>query len=183
LVLLAESALTYQRNLLWTASIDLWKDSVSKSPNKVRPRFQLARAYYDAASCANAVVEYRKAAELQPPTFDLLLDWGLALDCAGKPDEAVEKMIQAAAIEPNAHVYSQIGMEFAKLQKYPQALDALAKGIQMDPNFLGGILYVYRGNVYKLQGNNTQAAEEYRHALAIDPQNQAARDALLRLGQ
>lgn len=183
LVLLAESALTYQRNLLWSASIDLWKDSVSKSPNKVRPRFQLARAYYDAASCANSVDEYQKAAQLQPPSFDLLLDWALALDCAGRPDEAVEKLIQAAAIEPNAHVYSQMGMEYAKLQKYPQALDALAKGIQMDPNFLGGILYVYRGNVYNLQGNNTQAVEEYRHALAIDPQNQAARDGLKRLGQ
>jgi len=183
LVLLAESTLTYQRNLLWSASMDLWKDSVSKSPDKVRPRFQLARAYYDAASCANSVDEYQKAAQLQPPSFDLLLDWALALDCAGRPDEAVEKLIQAAAIEPNAHVYSQMGMEYAKLQKYPQALDALAKGIQMDPNFLGGILYVYRGNVYNLQGNNTQAVEEYRHALAIDAQNQAARDGLKRLGQ
>jgi Tfp pilus assembly protein PilF len=62
-------------------------------------------------------------------------------------------------------------------------LDALAKAIQIDPNFMGGLLYVYRGNVYNLQGNNVQAVEEYRHALAIDPQNQAARDALTRLGQ
>ncbi len=183
MLLLAESALTYQRNLLWTASIDLWKDSVAKSPNKVRPRFQLARAYYDAASCPNAVDEYRKAAQLQPPSFELLLDWALALDCAGRPDEAVEKLLQAAALEPNAHVYSQLGMEYAKLQKYPQALDALAKGIRVDPSFLGGIMYVYRGNVYNLQGNNTQAAEEYRRALAIDPQNQAAQDGLKRLGQ
>ncbi|HEY6393007.1 MAG TPA: hypothetical protein VIX89_17130 [Bryobacteraceae bacterium] len=183
LVLLAEAALAYQRNLLWSASIDLWKDSVSKSPNKLRPRFQLARAYYDAASCANSVDEYQKAAQLQPPSFDLLLDWGLALDCAGRPDEALDKMLQASALEPGAHVYSQLGMEYAKVHKYPEALDALAKAIQIDSNFLGGLLYVYRGNVYNLQGNNAQAAEEYRHALAIDPQNQAARDALTRLGQ
>jgi hypothetical protein len=183
LVLLAEAGLTYQRNLLWTASIDLWKDSVSKSPNKLRPRFQLARAYYDAASCANSVDEYQKAAQLQPPSFDLLLDWGLALDCAGRPGEAVDKMLQASALEPGAHVYSQLGMEYAKVHKYPEALDALAKAIQRDPNFMGGLLYVYRGNVYSLQGNNTQAVEEFRHALAIDPQNQAARDALTRLGQ
>jgi len=182
LVLLAESALTYQRNLLWTASIDLWKDSVSKSPQKLRPRFQLAHAYYDAASCANSVDEYQKAAQLQPPSFDLLLDWGLALDCAGRPAEALEKMLQASALEPGAHVYSQLGMEYAKVHKYPEALDALAKAIRMDPNFLGGLLYVYRGHVYSLQGNNPQAVEEYRHALTIDPRNQAARDALTRLG-
>src|SRR5260370_125420 len=117
------------------------------------------------------------------PFIGLLLIWALALDCAGRPDDAVEKMIQASTVESNAHVYSQIGMEYAKLHKYPQALDALAKGIQIDPNFLGGIQYVYRGNVYSLQGNTTQAAEEYRHALAIDPLNQPAREGLTRLGQ
>ena len=107
----------------------------------------------------------------------------LALDCAGRPGEAVDKMLQASALEPGAHVYSQLGMEYAKMHKYPEALEALAKAIQIDPNFMGGLLYVYRGNVHNLQGNNTQAVEEYRHALTIDPQNQAARDALTRLGQ
>ena len=34
-VLLAEAAATYQRNQLWASSIDLWKDSVAKSPNKL----------------------------------------------------------------------------------------------------------------------------------------------------
>jgi len=41
-VLLVEGALTYQRNLLWGNAIDIWKDTVTKSPQKLRPRFQLA---------------------------------------------------------------------------------------------------------------------------------------------
>src|SRR3984957_4966265 len=54
LVLVAEGALTYQRNLLWGSAIDIWKDTVSKSPRKLRPRFQLAFAYFQAASCGNS---------------------------------------------------------------------------------------------------------------------------------
>ena len=42
-------------------------------------------------------------------------------------------------------------MEYAKIGKYPQALDALETAAKLDPNF--GMTYVYRGNVYSLQGN------------------------------
>jgi Tfp pilus assembly protein PilF len=37
--------------------------------------------------------------------------------------------------------------------------------------------------VYAQQGNKAQAAEEYRHALSLDSQLQAARDALARVSQ
>jgi tetratricopeptide (TPR) repeat protein len=74
-------------------------------------------------------------------------------------------------------------MEYGKMGQYPQALDALATAIQLNPNFMGGISYVYRGDVFSAQGNKQQAAEEYRHALAIDPGNQMARDKLARLGR
>lgn len=175
-VLIAEAAAAYQRNLLWSSTVDLWKDSVAKSPNKLRPRFQLAKAYYDVQRYTDAVEEYKKAAQLGAPTFDLLVDWGLAYDGMGNFDEAVEKFRQAANLEASAHVYSQIGMEYGKAGKYPQALDALATAEKLDPNF--AMTYYYRGLVYTQEGNNPQAAQEFRHVLAIDPQNQVARDAL-----
>jgi Tfp pilus assembly protein PilF len=183
LILLVEGAATYQRNQVWGTAIDMWTDTVAKSPNKLRPRFQLAMAYFQVGHYPEAIEHFEKAAQLEPPKFDLLLDWALAYDGAGKPADAITKLLQAAAIEKSAHVYSQIGMEFGKMGEYPQALDALAIAIQLDPNFMGGISYIYRGNVFSAQGNQQQAAEEYRHALAIDPNSSAARAALARLGQ
>jgi type IV pilus assembly protein PilF len=76
-------------------------------------------------------------------------------------------------------VYSQIGMEYAKLAQYTQALDALDQAVKLDPNF--GMTYVYRGHIFALQGNKPRAATEYQKALEIDPHNQAARDAMVRL--
>jgi len=172
---------TYQRNLLWGNAVDFWKDSVGKSPRKIRPRFQLASAYYQAGSCANAAEEYRKAAELERPSFDLLLDWALAYDCDGRSADAVAKLKEAAGIEPSAHVYSQIGMEYAKMGQYREALDALATAEKANPSF--AMTYYYLGNVHSLEGDQAQAAADYRRVLALDPENQPASAALARLGR
>jgi Tfp pilus assembly protein PilF len=43
--------------------------------------------------------------------------------------------------------------------------------------------YYTRGNVFEEQGDKAQAAEEYKHALALDPRLGLAREALLRVGQ
>ena len=183
LVLVVEGAATYQRNIVWVTPINMWSDTVSKSPHKLRPRFQLAMAYFQAGHYPEALENFEKAAQLEPPNFDLLLDWALAYDGVGKPAEAISKLREAAALEKNAHVYSQIGMEYGKMGQYPQALDALATAIQIDPTFMGGMPYVYRGDVFAAQGNKLQAAEEYRHAVGIDPANGVAREKLARLGQ
>jgi len=180
-VLLIEGALTYQRNLLWNNPVDMWSDSVAKSPLKARPRFQLAYAEYIAGRCPESVAEFERTSHLQPPAYDLLLDWALAYDCAGNFNLAVEKMNQAAAMEPSAHVFSQIGMEFAKAGKYPEALDELEKAARYDPNF--EMIYAYRGGVFEKLGNAERAAEEYHQALRLDPRNQMALDGLRRLGR
>jgi tetratricopeptide (TPR) repeat protein len=180
-VLLIEGALTYRRNLLWSNPIDMWTDTVSKSPRKPRPNFQLAYAHYQAGGCPEAVRQFERTSQLQPPAYDLFVDWALALDCAGNFNAAVEKLNQAAAIEPSAHVFSQIGMEYAKSGRYPEALDVLETAARLDPNF--EMTYAYRGGVFEKLEKPDRAAEEYHHALAIDPKNLMAIDGLRRLGR
>ena len=180
-VLVVEGTITYQRNLLWGSAIDIWKDTAAKSPHKLRPQFQLAFTYFQAASCANAVDEFQKAAALETPTFDLLLDWALAYDCAGNSQQAIAKLQQAAALHPDAHVYSQIGMEYGKIGKFPEALDALTTAQRLDPRF--AMTYYYLGNVHAIQGNQAQAVQDYQRVVTLDPNNGPARDALARMGR
>lgn len=180
-VLLAAAGLTFQRNQLWSNAVSIWQDSVSKSPNKFRPRFQFAYANYNAGQCSEAVAQFEQAAKLEKPDFSLFLDWALAYDCAGNPSAAIEKLNQAAALEKSAHVYSQIGMEYAKERQYALALDALATAAALDPNF--AMTYFYRGNIYAIQGNKARATEEYRHAQALDPQIPGVQDALSRVAR
>lgn len=175
------SLVTYQRNEVWTSPITLWEDAVDKAPDKVRPRFQLAYAHYEIGQCPEAVTQYGAAAELEPPNQELLIDWALALDCAGDSAEALRRLGEAAELDNTAHVRSLMGMVYGKLGQRDAALRVLAEAEQIDPNF--DTTYVYRGNVYETEGSLAAAAQEYRHALALNPANSAARDGLGRVNR
>ncbi len=180
-VLTVCSVLTYQRSAVWASPVALWQDAAEKSPRKYRPHFQLASAYFESGDCAPAARAFEEASRLAPPDYDLFVDWGLALDCSGNWQEAVAKLQQAFAIQPSAHIESQIGMVYAKKAKWDEALAALAKAEQLDPKF--EMTYVYRGGVFESTGNKAAAAEQYRRALAINPLNPAAKEALARVSQ
>jgi hypothetical protein len=172
--------LTYQRNQVWSNPMALWQDVVNKSPNKYRPRFQLAYQQYEENRCAESVESYDIASRLAPVDDQLLIDWGLALDCAGRSAEAVDKLRQAALFNDTAHVHTQIAVVFAKQQKFSEALEELGRAERMDPYY--DMTYFYLGSVAQALGNRAEAQRFYRHALELNPQNQAARDALARRG-
>ena len=175
------SVLTYQRSQVWASPIDLWKDAAAKSPKKWRPRFQLAYAYYDAGDFSRASDAYEAASHLEPPGFNLLVDWALALDGQGRPQDALMKLQQASLLERSAHVQALIGMVYAKQSKWQEALAALEQAEKIDPRF--DVTYLYRGNIYEAAGDKAAAAAQYQRAIALNPANQAARDALARVSQ
>jgi tetratricopeptide (TPR) repeat protein len=181
-VLILCSVLTYKRNQVWSSPLALWQDSVNKSPDKYRPRFQLARQLFDENRCVDAVKSYEAASRLGPMQDQLLIDWALALDCAGRPvDEVVNKFRQAASIYDTAHVHTQIAAEYARHKRYPEALEELDIAEKMDPSY--DVTFFYRGGVSEALGNRPEAQRFYRHALELNPQDQPARDALKRVSQ
>ena len=172
LVLAVLSAATWKRNQVWSSAVAVWEDAVAGAPAKARPRFQLAHAHYREGRCAEAATHYARAAELGNPDHSLFVDWALALDCAGRPDEALEKLNQAAALERTAHVLSTIGMIRAKKGDREQALTVLSEAISRDANF--EMAYAYRGNVYYSLGQTGNARTDYEKALSLNPANAVA---------
>jgi tetratricopeptide (TPR) repeat protein len=173
--------LTYQRSVVWASSLNLWQDASAKSPNKIRPNFQLAYALYEGGHCPEAAAQYEKTSKLGPPDYPLYSDWALALDCAGDSRGAIAKLESALALEHNAHAYALEGMVYGKQNKREQALEALHQAEKIDPNFAP--TYVYRGNVYEVGGDLVHAREQYEKALQLDPTNSAAKQGLQRLNQ
>ncbi len=171
-VVIVLSVLTYQRARLWGTPLELWADAAAKSPKKVRPRFQLAYARYEAGDCPAAVADYEAAAKLAPPDYTLLSDWALALDCTGHAQEAIEKLTQAAKMERNPYAYAVMGMVYGKQGKREEALAALNHAERIDPKF--AMTYVYRGNVAEVSGDIPAAVAQYQKALELEPTNPAA---------
>ena len=48
--------------------------------------------------CLDAIAEYAEAARVAQPNYGLLVDWGLAYECADQPGAAVAKLREAAVI-------------------------------------------------------------------------------------
>jgi len=176
LVLLAAAWATHAHAAIWGDPVALWQDTARKSPNKRRVHFQLASAYYDAGRCDLAIPEYQKTAELEPPDYDLLVDWALAYDCANQIDPAVAKLRQAALLEPTAHVYSQIGMIYAKRAHWAEAMDALDMAQKIDPSY--AMTYYYKGGVHLSQNQVPEAVADYRRAVELDRSYQPALEGL-----
>jgi protein O-mannosyl-transferase len=165
------SILTYQRNRVWASTLTLWQDSVNKAPNEYRPRFQLAFAQFEAGQagdhslCAKSADNYSVAAQLKPGQDDELIDWGLALGCAGRWREGIEKFQEAARINNTAHVHTQIAIAYANLKQFDTAMDELAIAQTLDPNY--AMTYMFRGQIYEYKGDYHPAAREYQRACQL----------------
>jgi tetratricopeptide (TPR) repeat protein len=175
-VLLIFAAATHARAEVWGNAVALWQDTAAKSPDKARAHFQLASAYTDAGQCDLASAEYEKTSRFPPVDYrrtDLLVDWGLALDCAGQQQPALAKLREAASIEPTAHVYTQIAKVYGEHSQWSEALDALAEAQKLDANYAS--IYAYKGIIDYQTNRFAEAITEYRHALALDPTLEPAR--------
>lgn len=168
--------LSYQRNQVWSNALTFWGDTADKSPANGRARFQLAYAQWQAGQCEEAITNYERASKLDKPDDRLFIDWALALDCVNRPDEAIAKAIEALKIRPSAHIFALVGMIHGKRGHVQEALHVLGIAEKADPKF--EMTYVYRGNVYASQGQKAEAIAEYKRALAINPHNEAAQQAL-----
>jgi len=177
-VALVAAGATRARAAVWADPVALWQDTARKSPHKWRVRFQLAATYLFAGRYDRALTEFEQAAPLAPPDHNLLVDWGLALDGLNRMDEALAKLRQAAAMDPTAHVYTQIAEVYAKRTYWADAMDALATAEKLDPGFAP--TYVYRGNIYFNTGQYALATAEYQRALKIRPDNQEALENLVK---
>ena len=177
----SEAWASWQRNQLWGDPIAMWQDTANKSPQSVRPRFQLAKAYFDLGQFGQAVDQYAKAAQLARPKTDLLADWGIALAYEGRNDEALGKLRQALARDPTAYIYSQIAMVDGRAGRYDDALAALDAAESINPRL--DLIYYYRGVVYYKQGDTAKALAEFHRGLAIDPYSTTLRSQLQTLEQ
>jgi tetratricopeptide (TPR) repeat protein len=175
-LLVAAALATHARAEVWSSPITLWQDTARQSPNKFRAHFHLAYAYQEEGRNDLAVAEFQKTAELSPPTADLLLDWGLAYDGLNQPEKALEKFRQAAAVQPSAHVYTQIGYIYAKRSAWREAMEAFDTAQKLDANF--AYTYMYKGQVHLATNEPAAAVAEFQHALALDSSLGPARQGL-----
>ena len=82
--------------------------------------------------------------------------------------QAIALAQQALTIDPkNSDAWRIIGYSYEIMQRYPEAHDAYAKSLALNPNNVATISQ--NAHAFDLQGDLTQAEAGYRKALAIEP--------------
>ena len=170
------AGLSYQRNHVWSSALAFWQDTSAKSPGNSRALFQLAYAQWQNGQCADAAANYERVSKMRKSDDALLIDWALALECLNRTEDAIAKLREAARISSTAHVHALMGMVYGKRGRADEALEALSTAEKLDPRF--EMTYVYRGNIYATRGQTPLAISEYQRAVAINPNNTTAQQAL-----
>ncbi len=171
--------LTAARASDYSSTEAMWSASVKVNPANARAHFHLAHAYYLDGRCADSVKSFEQAAARGKLEYSLLVDWALALDCAGDSNAAILKLKQATTIENSSHAWSVMGMVYGKQHQTALALEALDRAIQINP--ADDAAHVYKGNVYVILKQKEPANAEFDAALQINPANEAARQGKLAL--
>ncbi len=159
---------TYTRNDTWRSGVTLWQDSVSKSPEHIRPRFNLGNALLRHERAQEAVLEYNKALSMRPNFQRIHYGLGNALVALGRTNEAIHHYKEALRIDPYyAAAHQSIGVALSNDNRLDEAIIHYKKALSISPyceechNNLGTAMFT--------QGKLDKAIEHYTKALQIDP--------------
>ncbi len=94
-----------------------------------------------------------------------------------KVDEARRDLREASALpEADFYVWYELGLLEADAGRTGEAIEALARAIEMDPDYANA--HVARARLFKGAGRTAEAEREYREVLRLEPANREALDGI-----
>lgn len=135
----------------------------------------LGKAFYETpGSSQQAVVQLKRAMDLNPGSARELLNYGLALLRAGQREEGMARISEAQKLDRSLpHTYFNLGIEYKKSGEVEKAIDQL---LQMEKLVPGEAKTQYNlGALYKQLGNIRRAIEKFELTSQLDPSLAAPR--------
>ena len=100
----------------------------------------------------------------------------------GDPERALELLRDAARATPrDAQIYGFAGVAYGQLQQFEEAVAALEYAVKLEPDSPANQYNL--GRALEKVGRAEEAVDAYRQTLALSSRHQAAREALVRLGE
>jgi protein O-mannosyl-transferase len=162
--------MTVMRNEVWQTELSLWQDTFQKSPNKLRPLINLARAHSLEGNDEKAIQYYLKSLEEGPGVFasnynlgDLYLKKHLVSD-------ATRYFLIASRIEPKIpETFARLGEIYLSKNNYKLADSYFRHAVELNPNFSQVFKNLGVINFYHLN-NPKQGLIFFSRSLTLDPE-------------
>lgn len=162
------SILTFQRNSLWNDPIAMWSDTISKSPNKLRPRFARGNVFLYNNQIDNAIYDYQKVLEINKDYYLAYINLAYAYLEKKDYQTAIKFCDEAIRIKPHSYMaYNNRATAYIYLKKYELALEDLKKAISYGYQYTDAIYNL--GLVYYNLGKYGEAASYFEKAYSLNP--------------
>lgn len=163
------SVAAYMRNDVWRSEVSLWKDVVSKSPEKLRGHYNLGAAYAKQGWFDDAIKEFRIILRMKKKDFDTLhYNLGWVYFKKNMLDDAEREYLAAIKLNPNyTDAYINLGAVYINQGRFDDAIEVFKKAIVIKPD--DPEAHYNLGGVYEGQGKLENAIEEYKIVLRQRP--------------
>ena len=168
-LIVAAAIATYHRSSVWASEAALWKDTVAKSPNKIRDYGHLVHGLVREHRCREALHLLSDVSRRIAPDAALLSNWSFAYECVHEPEQALEKLQQSVAQVPWPSTYFNMARQQITLHRTQDAVRSLNRALELDPSLESA--YVMRAGILEGEGNLVAASRDYEAALRLNPQD------------
>lgn len=160
---------TYQRNSVWKDALSLWSDCAKKSPQKPRPRCNMADALAETGKTKEALEEYNKTLEIDP-------EYALAYNNMGTVFFRLEKVEDAIACYQKAlnlksdikkEIHYNLGNALVRIGKLDEAVIHFKKVLQLMPQY--PLAHNNLGTILIKLGKLEEAEIHLQKALETEP--------------
>jgi protein O-GlcNAc transferase len=131
-------------------------------------QYRLGNALWSEGRLAEAIVEYRRAVELDPHFFEAFLELGVALKDIGESNEAMRAFRAAIELRPkSAEAWNNLGTALLLKGRPEEAGGAFLNAIQLRPDHIQA--YYNLAISVTERGDITRAVALYRKAIELEP--------------
>ncbi len=157
LLVIALSAATFSRNVVWQSVTVLYEDELRKSLGKS-----------EMGRLEKAIHEYEFAIRRNSNDSDSHNNLGIAYAKMRRDEEAIKEFTTALTIRPkSAEILNNLGNTYFMMQYWKEAVNKYQASLKLDSNSVE--THYNLGNAYAALGRREEAMAEYRTALRLKP--------------
>ncbi|HUW84568.1 MAG TPA: tetratricopeptide repeat protein [Phycisphaerae bacterium] len=168
LILIVLATLTWRQSRSYKDLETLWRDTLAKNPSAWMAHYNLGNLLSARGDTGDAIVHYRRAAQIKPDFAEGHYNLGVALRSTGRLSEAIEQYRKALQIDPrHADAHNNLGAVLGEQGMHEEAIGHLTAALKIKPDDV--VTHSNLASVLLRVGRADKAVQIYRAALVISP--------------
>ncbi len=161
--------MTMKRNAVWQSELSLWQDTYQKSPQKLRPLINLARAHSMEGDSDKAIKYYQESLVKGPGVFATNYNLGDLYLKKGLVTEAIRHFQLASRIKPEIpESFAKLGEIYLSQNNFKLADSYFKRAVELNPQFAQVFKNLGVVNFYHLN-QPKQGLAYFTRSLTLDP--------------